>query len=313
MSDPTRLDKAIISTLVYGDIFSFPMTAREIHCYLIGFVTTLNDIETSLQNPSSWLASQICQQEFNGIVYYSLNGIDTNIFDKRQHRAQASEQLWHKAVRYGKWIGYIPFVKHVSLTGALAVKNASDPNDDLDYFIIATKGRVWLARLFSVMLVRLCRLWGIELCPNYVLSEDSLEQHQRDLFMAHEITQMVPIMGHDVYSIMRRLNQWTATFLPNAEGAFYQELQPQKRLGRFFKHMSEWLLGGRIGNRLEQWEMRRKIHKFESQDNETRETRFDETQAKGHFIAYGDWTLQQFYERLSTYEIELEFYESAAD
>ena len=113
----------------------------------------------------------------------------------RVERDQASLLLWPPALSYGAWLARLPFVRMVALTGALAMRNASADDDDLDYVLVTAPGRVWLARAFAIVLVRLAKRRGVVVCPNYVLAESALAQDKHDLFMAHEVAQMVPIYG----------------------------------------------------------------------------------------------------------------------
>lgn len=217
----------------------------------------------------------------------------------RHQREVASASLWPKARRYAIWLGHLPFVRMVGLTGALAVRNASATDDDLDYLLVVRRGRVWLARLFAVILVRICRLWGVTLCPNYVLSEESLAEDNHGLFMAHEITQMIPLVGHHHYQKMRRANAWTASILPNASHPLYAEEDYRpRRLGCWLQRAGEFILSGPLGNTLENWEYRRKLRKFAPELEGSVEARLDEEQVKGHFMGYGEYTLQLFEERI---------------
>ncbi|NDJ86412.1 MAG: hypothetical protein GYB66_11030 [Chloroflexi bacterium] len=296
----SRLDRAILSTLLYGDVFGFPMSAAEIHHYLIGVSTTYNTVRNALNNPSQWLASHIVCDTREGEAYYKVRLQKEDIVAWRQQRRAASSTLWPKARRYGILLGHFPFVQMVAITGSLAMQNAQDPNDDLDYFLIVHPRRVWLARLFAVILVRITRLWGVTLCPNYVLAEDALEQDPQDLFMAHEISQMIPLVGHAVYEKMRAQNRWTEELLPNARSVFWPEPDVQPRgVGRVLQRFGEWILSGRIGNWLEAWEMRRKRRKFAEQHPEAKEVQLDEHRVKGHFTDYGHTTLLAYEQRLS--------------
>lgn len=307
------LEQSIVRTLLYGDVFNFPMTVGEIHYYLIDIPASYADIRRTLEQPSAWLRGLIVQGQVGHLTCYAIAGHEA-IFQERYQRETASQQLWGKACHYGAWLGYLPFVRMVGLTGALAVRNASSIDDDLDYILVVREGRVWLARLFAVMVVRLCKLWGVVLCPNYVLAANALAQDDHHLFMAHEITQMVPIVGHQWYHAMREVNAWTTAILPNADGAFYREPDRRPRyLRQWLKGLLEWLLGGRIGNWLEGWEMRRKIRKFQPQFTPTSEVQLDENQVKGHFISYGQTTLQRFQERLEAYNLLTNTITSAAD
>lgn len=301
-----------MATLLYGDVFTFPMNAAEIHHFLIGTSASQGDVEHALMMPSPWLKIRIINATIDDCHYYAVHNRSSEIFEQRRQRQQASAILWSKAKRHGRYLGMLPFVRMVALTGSLALHNASDPKDDLDYLLIVRDGRVWLARLFAIVLVRICKLWGVTLCPNYVLSSQALAQKPQSLFLAHEVTQMVPLVGHLTYRQMRRANDWTAHYLPNAEGAFYQENDAAPKLvGRWFKRIGELIFSGPLGNWLERWEMRRKIRKFSPQIRTSIEAQLDEERVKGHFIDYGHITLQQYQQRLE--DFGLSEHTSAAD
>ena len=59
MKTSSALDTAIVRTLIYGDVFRFPMTAAEIHRYLIDYEATLETVQEALHNPSDWLQQHI--------------------------------------------------------------------------------------------------------------------------------------------------------------------------------------------------------------------------------------------------------------
>ena len=249
--------EAILRTLLYSDVFDFPLSAWEIHYYLIGEPASGREVTQALEK-SQWLLQRI--EQANG--YYAIRGRADTVLVREVHAA-AYDELWPAARRYGRVIGGLPFVRMVAVSGALAVNNAM-PGDDIDYLIVTAPGRVWLARLMVVAIVKLARWSGVDLCPNYVLSEDALTQGRRDLFTAHELAQMVPLMGLGVYQAMRDANHWAEDHLPNATVLAQTEakLNPAVRL---LQRMAQWLLGGKLGDRLEAWERERKIAKFAQQ------------------------------------------------
>jgi hypothetical protein len=56
------LDHAIVRTVSYGDVFQFPLTAREIHHFLIDSTSsTLADVEARLRD-SAYLAGVLVQE-----------------------------------------------------------------------------------------------------------------------------------------------------------------------------------------------------------------------------------------------------------
>ena len=139
----------------------------------------------------------------------------------------------------------------VALTGALAMRNPVSTDDDLDYLIVTRPGRVWLARLATVMLVRVVRLTGTVICPNFVLAEDALGQNRRDVYIAHEVTQAVPFFGGALYDRLRAENRWTDAHLPNAHGAPHPEqIRGASRTGNAVKRALEWAFNGNLGDRI---------------------------------------------------------------
>src|SRR5690606_20957099 len=152
----------------------------------------------------------------------------------RQARQAGSERLWHEALRYGRIIASLPYVRMVAITGELAMDNIQ-PSSDIDYFIITQPGRLWLCRALTIGVVRYAALRGLTVCPNYLLSESALEIHEQNLYAAHEVAQMIPIAGHTVYQRLRAQNTWTEAFLPNAAGPPRQiTVQPRLRPIRRF-------------------------------------------------------------------------------
>jgi hypothetical protein len=289
------LEAAVLRTVLYADIFSFPMTVTEIHHFLISDQPASREqVEATIHN-SGVLQQWLCAER--GYVVY---GAQQHLVDLRLARESASAQLWLAALRYGRWLARLPFVRMVALTGALAMHNAASEDDDLDYLVITKPGRVWLARAFIILLVRLARLRGVTLCPNYIVAENNLSQPDHNIFLAHEITQMIPLYNRDLYRKLRAANAWSQGYLPNAREPFIPVDTYWPGWGwRTVKGMGEFLLSGWPGDQLEQWEYRRKLHRF-APDMQTPHSaaRLDETQVKGHFNDHGHPALRRYHERL---------------
>jgi hypothetical protein len=288
------LEAAILRTVLYADVFSFPMKLEEIHHFLISDEpTSIAEISQTL-NQSLWLKQKL--QLIDDYVIYSGH---TELVQIRQKREAASQYLWPQALYWGRWLAALPFVRMVALTGALAVRNAADGDDDLDYMLVTAPHRVWLARAFAIAVVRIGRLRGVKICPNYVLAETSLVQTRRDIFLAHEVAQMVPIFGQDYYRRFREANDWVYQQIPNALDPFFDADQTATNSGKLIKKILEVVCGGAIGNWLEQWEYQRKLRRFAA-DMQTPHSsaQVDDTQVKGHFNDHGHPVLQKYDQRL---------------
>lgn len=290
------LAAAILQTVLYADVFDFALTDAEICHFLIGSPATYLQVCATLAE-SRWLHSHIARHAGEPAYYTLCDRLD--LAEQRPFREASSAQLWPSARRYGLLLAHLPWVRMVALTGALAVRNAR-PGDDIDYLLVTAAGRVWLTRALAVIVVRLARLRGVRLCPNYVLAESALAQAQHDLYIAHEIAQMIPLAGFDLYNAFRRANRWTDRLLPNAQTSDLAGLDSRPRkVGRLLQRAGEWLLSGHPGDRLEQWEQRRKIRKFAQQAQAPHASaQLDAAHVKGHFNDYGYPILQRYHERL---------------
>jgi hypothetical protein len=289
-------DESILHTLLYADIFDYPLTPSEIHYYLIGARMAPEAVLTALQSSPRLLAHTL---RVNG--YVTLRHRPA-ISDLREARSQASARLWPVARRWAAVMGSLPFVRMVAVTGALAMDN-SPAGDDVDYLIVTAPGRVWLARGLSVLVVRLARLFRAGLCPNYVLAETALTLQRRNLFVAHDLAQMVPVMGHAIYARMRTANAWASEYLPHALEPRRTEpdLAPRGWRGRL-KALAERLLGGRLGDALEAWERRRKMARFAHEAGQpTSAAELDVDRVKGHFDDHGQPILRQFEARVKEF------------
>ena len=111
---------------------------------------------------------------------------------RRRREVAARTVAGSPAVRRGG--RRLPWVRMVAVTGALAMDNV-DEGADIDLLIVTEPGRVWLCRFFIIQQVRLFRLRGIEMCPNWMLSAERSRSRRRDLHSARELTQMVPLVG----------------------------------------------------------------------------------------------------------------------
>jgi hypothetical protein len=303
------LETAIMRTVLYGDVFNYPMTVEEIHHFLIHeTITPLDDIRHTLEN-SAYLRERLVVMQG-----YVACADRADLIPLRLERATVAQTLWTPALDWGYCLACLPFVRLVGLTGALSMHNPSTPQDDLDYILVTREGRVWLARVFAILLVYTGRLRGVTVCPNYVLAENVLEQAKRDLYIAHEITQMIPIYGHNLYHRLRSVNAWTVHHLPNAAAPFHHaDERAPGMIGGTAKRALEFILGGKFGDYLEAWERRRKLRQFAAElEASTAAAQLDDTQVKGHFNDHGQRVLDQYHERLRRYHL-LEPISSAAD
>jgi hypothetical protein len=286
-----EVQAAILRTLLYADVFDYPLTLEEIHHYLIDARASREAVQAALH------AEPLRHRVGSRHGFYALRE-RLEIVAVRAGRRRHSVRLWRAARAWAGWLSVVPFVRLVAVSGALAMDNAT-AQDDIDFLIVTAPQRVWLARALCVLMVHLARLAGVRLCPNYVLAQTALAQAPRDLYIAHELAQMVPLSGPELYAALRAANIWARERLPQAERPLRPEPDRSPRgLRRRLQSLGEWALAGPAGDWLERWEQSRKQHKFTPAARASAAALLDADHVKGHFVDHGAWALAEYARRL---------------
>jgi ATP-dependent exoDNAse (exonuclease V) alpha subunit len=99
---------------------------------------------------------------------------------------------------------------------------------------------------------------------------------------------MIPLSGRETYEELRRLNDWTAFYLPNAgllpEMPSVVEMVQNDSL---VKRMLEWVFGLPFANWFESWERKRKIARLSREQASSLESYFSPDVCKGHIDKHG--------------------------
>jgi hypothetical protein len=278
------LERAILETLAYSDIFDYPLHVEEIHRYLT--------IGAELEEVSR--ALNVSKEAGKKDDFYFLAGRE-KIVEIRKQRESRSRKLLPYALGYGRLLGTLPFIRMVALTGSLAVMNSAG-DADFDYLLVTAHGRVWTARAFALLLNRFTRPLGHTLCPNLIISKNAFAWSTKDLYSARELCQMIPIAGMDVYQKLMKANEWVKEFLPNIQMATSQVPKTSTVWSIF-----ELSLRGKLGDRFEHWEMNRKIARFSRQAGFGEETIFNAEMCQGNFDHHSQKTRAIFEEKVDQF------------
>lgn len=220
----SSLRRSILSTLAYHAIFEYPLTGDEIHRFLIA------DPPASQSDVQEAMTELVRSKRAikNGIWY----SIPSSLAKRRLLRRKISAKKLAIACQASNVIAHLPWVKMIAVTGALAMENA-DENDDIDLMIVTSRNRLWMVRPIVVLLISLFfrrrkplpmsneQKTGNNddaLCLNLWLDESALEipKLQRNLYAAHELAQMRPIVNKDkTYERMMWENRWGRRYLAN--------------------------------------------------------------------------------------------------
>src|SRR3982074_986041 len=103
-TEPARIDleRAIVQTVAYADVFDYPLTSDEVHRYLIGVPAGRSPLRPALS--SGRLAAEMLSR--NG-RYFTLAGRES-VIETRRGRAQPAVAFWRRALHYGHNIGPLP-------------------------------------------------------------------------------------------------------------------------------------------------------------------------------------------------------------
>jgi hypothetical protein len=234
----TAEQSEIIKTVLYFDIFRYPLTEDELFEYSNTTVTREifgAELNTLVEN------GLIVR---NGEFIMSLNRNSEDIQARLKGNSGAGK-IMPTAHKYSKKIASFPFVEAVCISGSLS-KNYFDARSDIDFFIITRPGRLWLCRTFLILRykllpARLKKYW----CTNYFISADDLTLPDRNAFTATELAFLKPTINHSGYKKLLEQNHWYKALFPNKSP---EEAQPfMTHSPGTIKRSVEWLLSGRIG------------------------------------------------------------------
>lgn len=215
------MEKAVLKTLIYSDIFDYPLNLSEIHKWLIGKKATPRDLEKAIKKLNQ--ESRIK----NYGKYFFLPRTKGSVL-KRKKRWEQSKIYIRKVYMIAQIFKIIPWIKLVGISGGLSMENA-DKKDDIDLILVTSKNRLWISRFLILCLLNLTgqrrkpnqsiKESAGKICCNILIEEDSLEQKRKDLYTAHEVLQMKPLMVRDgIYSKYLEENNWVFKYLPNWVG-----------------------------------------------------------------------------------------------
>jgi len=217
------LCKGVLRALAYAAIFRYPLRLEEIDRYFIG-PRPLHYSRSKLVKALNYLLEKKAIAFHSG--YYFLPG-QTGIVNRRlQHESYSGPKL-ALAKKTAFWLGLIPAVRLIGITGSLAMSNCRS-DDDIDLIIISSPHRLWLTRFASIIITEIlgrrrrrtdCRVSN-KICLNMFLDTDhlSLPPAERNLYAAHEITQIKTLVNRcHTYERFLAANRWLNQYLPNAK------------------------------------------------------------------------------------------------
>jgi Nucleotidyltransferase domain len=196
----------VLSTLIYFDVFQYPLTSIEIfeRC-------TLNNVEDTT----------IALQELQQLkIVYCINGFYTlhnneQLVERRLTANAFATKSLQKAKLISKLIKRFPYVRAIMLSGSIA-KNYMDEQSDIDYFIVTAPNRLWVCRLFFVLVQKILFFNKYKyFCYNYMVDENHVTITDKSFYTAIEASTVLPVYNLHLYNQFMEKNRWIQDYFPN--------------------------------------------------------------------------------------------------
>lgn len=247
-------EKTILRTLIFFDIFEYPLTLFELWKFAYGAANahrpSLSDCIRVLY-PTPSLSMAIVQR--NG--FYVLAGRE-EIIEMRRERTIFADKKYAIAQKITRVFARIPFVRMVCACNTVGL-GAPKEESDIDLFIVARAHHLWLVRLLCTGYVHLLgrrpRRDAVRdtICLSFYASDDALDFSTLartpigaipDIYFLYWIMWCVPIYDDGVYELFFRANAWTERYLPNRISYLpvpYRRVV-LSRVGMALKRIIEW-------------------------------------------------------------------------
>lgn len=230
---------SVIRSLVYYDVFSYPLTESEI-------------FENSNLLPNEFAkCKNILDKLVNEKIIFKIDNfyLLTNDSKKVENRIIGNREAvkWmNKAKRYARIISYFPYVRGVSVSGSLS-KGIISNDPDIDYFIITKPNRLWFSRTLLVAFKKVFLANSHKyFCVNYFIDSENLEIEEHNLFTATEVITMIPLYGNGVGEKFYNKNSWIYKYYPNYKPQKIASFENSRN--GFFKSFIEFLFNNRFGD-----------------------------------------------------------------
>jgi hypothetical protein len=239
------IEKAILASLAYFDIFEYPLNRAEIYQFLP---------EPCSHEAFKDALDRLCHEswiyQFDDL--YSLQNKHSLMLRRKEGNKRA-EVLLRKAEKIAGLISHFPYVRGVAVSGSLS-KHFADKNSDIDFFIITEKNRLWIARTFMHLFKKFTFLVNKQhwFCMNYYIDEEQMQIREKNIYTAIEVATLIPFRGIEIFREFYGHNAWSAHFLPNHPAYL---LPGKNASSSIFKKIVEFGFRNATGNKIEKYLM----------------------------------------------------------
>ncbi len=219
--------KQVLQTLIYSDLFNYPLTKKELWYYL----KSKKPIHKGDFNKALNSLKDIIVQKRG---FFSFADRES-IIERRISLQYENRKKIALAKKIANILSNIPTIQFIGISGSLAAKNA-ERDDDIDFFIIASKKTLWISRFLMLILLEFLGVRRKKnqhnesntVCINMMIDENScvFPKNRQDVYTAHELAQLYPLVDKKhIYRKLLQENAWIYAFMPNVKEKrlFYQK------------------------------------------------------------------------------------------
>ncbi len=218
MTDRNVLKKEILLTLAYFDIFSYPLSSFQILKFL-KIKSTYSDILDVLED----LKKENKISEYSS--FWFLQGKD-NLSSERFKKFNYFKRKIKKAKKFSYLISVLPFVRAIFVSNIIGDHNLKN-SSDIDFLIITSSKRIWLARFFCTIIAKFLGLRPNKktkkdkICLSFYISEDALNLenqilNEKDFYFIYWLSGLDLIFSkNNIDKFFYQENQWIKKYLPN--------------------------------------------------------------------------------------------------
>ena len=203
--------EAILGALSYHDLFDRPLSLHELR---LALPSGASDAAALLRMLEA-LAGEGRVECIDG--FWQLAG-RPKLSDVRQSRYVIAEAKYEKAIRFLRLARHAPFLRAAAVCNTLARSNAREESD-IDLFVVAEPGRVWLCRL---LVTGLAALLGVRpsaeesrdrICLSFFAASDALDlaavSIPNDVYLRQWIRELAPLVDEDgQMDRLKEANRW---------------------------------------------------------------------------------------------------------
>ena len=255
----------LLKPILYFSLFRYPLTEEEIYDF--------SEIE-SKDKVKKELDLLVQEKVIYKIDNFYLTENDETLIKRRLSGNQMAKNIHEKATNVSRFISKFPYVEGVGISGSLS-KGYFDEEGDIDFFIITSPKRLWVAKTFLILYKKIFLFNSRKyFCVNYFISSNSLEIEEKNRFTATELTTLLPMYGNGSFHEFYEQNKWVEKYLPNktiAEGLSKLNIVKKPLFIKFI----EVLLNTKIGDWLDSFFLKITYKKWKVKFNKLEDKHFN--------------------------------------